>query len=218
VQARDVMTRPVVTVGPDTSTKYAAELMAERGFAALPVVDDHDQLVGIVAETDVLRDRLPADPRLHARRDRPTPDAPPSLLVHGVMTAGVRTVEATDDVSDIARLFVDDRLRSVPVLEHGRLAGIVSRRDLLRMLMRPDADIRADLLRLVEDYTGDLGAWDVTVTEGLATIRRTRGLPQVSTEVEERALRELASTVGGVAGVRVVTDSVGTERPADAST
>jgi CBS domain-containing protein len=201
VQARDVMTRQVVTVGPDTSTKYAAEVMAERGFAALPVVDDHDQLVGIVAEAD-----------------RPTPDAPPSLLVHGLMTARVRTVEATDDVSDIARLFVDDRLRSVPVLEHGRLAGIVSRRDLLRMLMRPDADIRADLLRLVEDYTGDLGAWDVTVTEGLATIRRTRGLPQVSTEVEERALRELASTVGGVAGVRVVTDSVGTERPADAST
>src|SRR4051794_20361572 len=153
VQVRDVMTREVVTVGPDTSTKYAAEVMAERGFAALPVVDDHDQLVGIVAETDVLRDRLPADPRLHARRDRPTPDAPPSLLVHEVMTAGVRTVEATDDVSDIARLFVDDRLRSVPVLEHGRLAGIVSRRDLLRMLMRPDADIRADVLRLVEGYT-----------------------------------------------------------------
>jgi CBS domain-containing protein len=212
VQARDVMTRPVVTVGPDTSTKYAAEVMAERGFAALPVIDDHDQLVGIVAETDVLRDRLPADPRLHARRDRPTPDEPPSLLVHGVMTTGVRTVEATDDVSDIARLFVDDRLRSVPVLEHGRLAGIVSRRDLLRMLMRPDADIRTDLLRLVEDYTGDLGAWDVAVTEGAATIHRIRGVPQVSPEVEEKALRVLATTVGGVVAVHVITDAA-TARP-----
>jgi CBS domain-containing protein len=217
VQARDVMTREVVTVGPDTSVKYAAEVMAERGFAALPVIDNDERLVGIVAEADVLRNRLPADPRLHVRRDRLTPEVPPSMLVRGVMTAGVRTVEASSDVADIARLFVDDRLRGVPVLEHGRLAGIVSRRDLLRMLMRPDADIRADLLRLVEDYTGDLGAWDVTVTEGIATIRRTRGLPQVSTEVEERALRELASTVGGVVGVRVVTDSVGTERPADAS-
>jgi CBS domain-containing protein len=217
VQARDVMTRPVVTVGPDTSTKYAAEVMAERGFAALPVVDDHDQLVGIVAEADVLRDRLPADPRLHARRDRPTPDAPPSLLVHGVMTAGVRTVEATDDVSDIARLFVDDRLRSVPVLEHGRLAGIVSRRDLLRMLMRPDADLSADVLRLVEGYTGDLGAWDVAVTEGMATIRRTRGQPQVSAEVEESALRALALTVGGVVGVRILAEPAAAERPAEAS-
>jgi CBS domain-containing protein len=217
VQARDVMTRDVVTVGPDTSVKYAAEVMAERGFAALPVVDDQDRLVGIIAEADVLRDRLPADPRLHARRDRSTSEAPPSLLVHGVMTAGVRTVEATDDVADVARLFVDDRLRSVPVLEHGRLAGIVSRRDLLRTLVRPDAEIRADVLRLVEGYTGDLGSWDVTVTEGLTTIRRTRGLTQVSAEVEERALRALATTVGGVVGVRVLTDVVATERSADAS-
>jgi CBS domain-containing protein len=210
VQARDVMTRDVVTVGPDTSTKYAAEVMAKRGFAALPVVDDHDRLVGIVAEVDVLRDRLPADPRLHARRDRST-SGTPSLLVHGVMTAGVRTVEATDDVADIARLFVDDRLRSVPVLEDGRLAGIISRRDLLRTLMRPDAEINADVLRLVEDYTGDLGAWDVTVTDGIATIRRTRGLPQVSAEIEERALRALATTVGGVVGVRILTEPTPTD-------
>jgi CBS domain-containing protein len=211
------MTREVVTVGPQTSIKYAAEVMAERGFAALPVVDDEDRLVGIVAEADVLRDRLAADPRRHARRDRPPPEAPPSVLVQGVMTAGVRTVEATDDVADIARLFVDHRLRSVPVLEHGRLAGIVSRRDLLRTLVRPDAEIRADVLRLVEGYTGDLGAWDVTVTEGMAVIQRIRSLPQVSAEVEERALRALATTVGGVIGVRVVIHTVSTEGPGDPS-
>jgi CBS domain-containing protein len=127
------------------------------------------------------------------------------------MTAGVHTVEATDDVADIARLFVDDRLRSVPVLEDGRLAGIISRRDLLRTLMRPDAEISADVLRLVEDYTGDLGAWDVTVTDGIATIRRTRGLPQVSAEVEERALRALATTVGGVVDVRILTEPTPTD-------
>jgi CBS domain-containing protein len=214
VQARDVMTREVVTVGPDTSAKYAAEVMAEHGFAALPVVDD-DRVVGIVAEADVLRDRLPHDPRLHARRDEP-PAQPPSLLVRGVMTTRVRSADATADLADIARLFVDDRLRSVPVLEHGRLAGIVSRRDLLRALVRPDADIRADVLRLVEGYTGDLGAWDVAVTEGMATVRRTRGVPQVSAEVEERALRALATTVGGVVGVRILTDPVPADRPVSA--
>jgi CBS domain-containing protein len=197
------MSREVATVGPDTSAKYAAEVMAARGFAALPVVDGDNQLVGIVAEADVLRDRLPADPRLHARRDAPVPDAPPSLLVRGVMTARVRTVAATDDLADIARLFVDDRLRSVPVLAEGRLAGIVSRRDLLRTLVRPDADIRADVLQVVEGYTGEVGAWDVVVTEGTASIRRTRGVPQVSAEVEAGALRSLAATVGGVVGVRI---------------
>ncbi|HEY4603626.1 MAG TPA: CBS domain-containing protein, partial [Blastococcus sp.] len=137
---------------------YAAEVMAGRGFAALPVIDADSQLVGIVAEADLLRDRLPADPRLHARRD------------------------------------------------------------LLRVLGRPDAEIRTDLLRLVEGYTGDLGAWDVTVTEGVATIRRTRGMQQVTADVEEQALRELAATVGGVVQVRVLADPISTERPADAST
>src|SRR3954468_7318585 len=199
------MTREVVTVGRDTSVKFAAEVLAERGFAALPVIDDGGQLVGIVAEGDVLRDRLPADPRLHARRDAPAHDTPPSLLVRGVMTVAVRSVEATDDVADVARLFVDDRLRSVPVLEHGRLAGIVSRRDLLRTLVRSDGGIRADVLRLVEGYTGEPGAWDVAVTEGMTTIGRTHGRPQVSADVEERALRALATTVGGVIEVRVLT-------------
>src|SRR4051795_13569147 len=136
------MTRDVVTVGPGTSAKFAAEVMAERGFAALPVVDEDDQLVGIVAEADVLRDRMPAAPRLHLRRDAGLPESPPSLLVRGVMTTRVRSVDTTADVADVARLFVDDRLRSVPVLEQDRLAGIVSRRDLLRALVRPDDEIR----------------------------------------------------------------------------
>ena len=203
MQARDVMTREVLTVGPETSAKYAAEVMAEHGFAALPVVDEEDRLVGIVAEADVLRDRMPPDPRLHLRRDGATAP-PPALLVHGVMTHDVRSVEATADVADIARVFVDDRLRSVPVVDGGRLVGIVSRRDLLRALVRPDEEIRHELLRLVEGYTGALDSWEVTVTDGLATIRRTRGLPEPTAEVEERAISALARTVGGLVGVRVL--------------
>jgi CBS domain-containing protein len=204
VQARDVMTRQVVTVGPETSAKYAAEVMAEHGFAALPVIDDDDRLVGIVAEADVLRDRLPQDPRLHLRRDG-GPSAPaPALLVHGVMTRDVRTVPDTADVADVARLFVDDRLRSVPVVGGGRLVGILSRRDLLRALIRPDTEIRHDLLHLVEGYTGALDAWSVAVANGVATIQRVRGLPDPSPAVEEQALTELARTVGGVVSVRVL--------------
>lgn len=216
MQARDVMTREVVTVGPETSAKYAGEVMAQRGFAALPVVDD-DRLIGIVAEADVLRDRLPPDPRLHLRRDGTPPDGPPPLLVREVMTAGVRSVEVDADVADIARLFVDEHLRSVPVLEKGDLVGIVSRRDVLRTLVRPDADIRTDVLRLVEDYTGDQGCWDIDVTEGAATIRRTRGAPGVSIAVEEGALRALAATVGGVLSVRVLVGALPHAKSVNAS-
>ena len=205
MQVRDVMTREVVTVGPDTSAKYAAELLAGRGFAALPVVDDADRLVGIVAEADVLQDRLPADPRLHLRRDEEIPEHPPPLLVRGIMTVGVRTVDAGADVSDVARLFIDDRLRSVPVLEHGRLAGIVSRRDLLASLVRPDAEIRQ------RPAPAGGGVHRRPRAAGTSPSRRgsprsggPAGHPEVPAQVEERAVRALAHTVAGVVSVRVL--------------
>lgn len=203
MQVRDVMTRQVVTVGPATSAKYAGEVLDEHGFAALPVLDDDAQLVGIVTEADVLRDRLPRDPRLHLRRDGEQDHVLP-LLVRGVMTEQVRCVEPGADVSDVARLFVDERLRSAPVTDNGRLVGIVSRRDLLRVLVRTDQDIRSDLEDLVERYSEERGAWEVTVVEGIARIRRARGQSQDPPGVEERALTALARTVGGVVAVQVL--------------
>lgn len=203
MRVREVMTTEVVAVRPGTSAKGAAELLAERGFAALPVVDDEDRVLGIVAEADVLRGRLPRDPRLHMRRDADD-GTPPPAQVSGIMTTEVRTVESTADIADIARLFVDARLRSVPVTERGRLVGIVSRRDLLRTLLVPDDRLRADLLRLVADYTGEPDDWDVSVTDGFATITRTGGTGEGPAETDERALRTLAHTVSGIVGVRVV--------------
>lgn len=202
MRIREVMTTDVVTVGPGTSAKDAAELLAERGFAALPVVDAEGRVLGIVAEADVLRGRVPRDPRLHLRRDDED-GAPPPALVEGIMTTEVRTVETTADVADIARLFVDARLRSVPVTDRGRLVGIVSRRDLLRTLLVPDERLREDLLRLITDYTGEPDHWDVTVSDGFATIRRTGGTPEGPAGTEARALRTLARTVSGIVDVRV---------------
>lgn len=204
MQARDVMTREVVTVGPQTAVRTAAEAMADGGFAALPVVDDDERLVGIVAEADLLRGRLPEDPRLHLHRDVHQAVEPPPLLVHDVMTRDVRAVDVTSDAADVAGLFVETGLRSVPVTDHGRLAGIVSRRDLLRVLVRSDEDVQRDVLRLVEVYTGDLDAWAVTVHDGVTTVQRVRGAPQVSPSTEERALTALVRTIGGVVSVRVL--------------
>ena len=204
MQARDVMTIEVLTVGPETSAKYAGELMAEHGFAALPVVDDDNRLIGMVAEVDVLRDRIPEDPRLHLRRDGETAQDDPPLLVRGVMTTAVRSVEPSADLADLARLLTDGHLRSVPVVTDGAVVGIVSRRDVLRALVRPDDDICADALRLIEAYTGDLGCWNVRVTEGVTSVTRMRGAPEVSPAVEELALRRLVITVPGVVAVHVL--------------
>jgi CBS domain-containing protein len=201
------MTGDVVTVGPDTPAKYAAETMAERGFAALPVVDDDGVVIGIVAEADVLRDRLPQDPRLHLLRESEQRTSP-ALLVRGVMTSPARTVPLTADVADVARLFVDARLRSVPVVDGARLAGIVSRRDLLRTLIRPDDEIRRDVLRLVEAYTQELDRWSVTVSDGVATVHRVDRARQdtdatADPYVLHRAVTSLARTVPGVIDVRI---------------
>jgi CBS domain-containing protein len=204
VRVRDVMTQDVVTVRSKTSVKEAAELMVAEGFAALPVVDDRGQLVGIVAEADVLRDRLPEDPILHMRRAGPGNSVPPPSLVGAVMTRYVRSVEPTADLADVARLIVDEALRSVPVVHDQTLVGILSRRDVLRALVRSDESIRRDVVELVERYTGEVGCWDVDVTDGAATIRRTHGAPDGGPVVEEGALRTLALTVGGIVAVRVL--------------
>ena len=218
MQVREVMTGQVVTVGPDTSAKHAGEVMATRGFAALPVVDADNRLIGIVSEADVLRNRIPADPRLHLRRQSDETDAGHPLRVRGVMTAAVRAVQATTDVSDVARLFVDGHLRSVPVLDNEVLVGIVSRRDVLMVLARADSDIRADAVQLVESYTGDPGCWDVRVTDGVTAVRRTHGAPGVSPAVEAFAVEQLLRTVAGVVTVFVMTRASAaaqhTQRPA----
>jgi predicted transcriptional regulator len=214
VQVREIMTTQVTAVGPDSSAKSAGQLMADRGFAALPVVDDSRALIGIVAEADVLRSRLPQDPRLHLRRN--TADAPiPALLVRGVMTTPVRTVPATADVADLARFFLDEGLRSVPVLEGDRLVGIVSRRDVLRSLARPDDEIGREVRRLVESYTGRRDAWAVTVTEGVVDLHLPAAMPPVPAiadadedpAVDVETVRTLARTVPGVVGVRLHPDA-----------
>ncbi len=89
-----------------------------------------------------------------------------------------------------------------------RLAGIVSRRDLLRTLVHSDDDIRWDLLRLVEAYTQDPDGWSVAVSDGVATVRRVGRGPLDSDATADpgtlqRAVTSLARTVPGVIDVRI---------------
>jgi CBS domain-containing protein len=93
------------------------------------------------------------------------------------------------------------------VVDGDRLVGIVSRRDLLRTLVRPDEEIAADVLRLVEAYTQELGCWTVAVSDGVATVRRSRGTGDSdATERDSvnQAVQTLAQTVPGVVAARVV--------------
>jgi CBS domain-containing protein len=158
VQVSDVMTSEVVTVGPETSVEDAAELMVAGGFAALPVVDGRGRVVGIVAGADVRHDRLPDDPLRHVRRTGPGGATAPPTLVGAVMRRAVRSVEPTADLADVARLVVDNALRSVPVVHDQTMVGILSRGDVLRALVQSDESIRSDVAERVEHCTGEVGA------------------------------------------------------------
>ncbi len=202
MQAQDVMTREVTTVGPGTTVQEAGTALTTRAVASLPVVDDDGELVGIVSESDLLRDQVPADPRSHLTRS-PVSDAPRPKTVAEVMTSPVRTVDARDDLASVSTVLVEGRLRSVPVLAHGRLVGILARRDVLRTLVRPDEEVAAEVLALLERYTGEPGSFQVTVQAGATRVVRTLGPPSVSRATERRALDALARTVPGVLTVEV---------------
>ncbi|GGP86384.1 CBS domain-containing protein [Saccharothrix coeruleofusca] len=124
MKARDIMTSPVISVPPDVPIREVAALMVAHGFTALPVVDD-GRLVAIVTESDLLRSRY---------GDQDAADTP----VREAMSTPVYGVDPGAPVELLARVMVDDRVRCVPVLDGSRLVGVVTRRDLVRVMARAD--------------------------------------------------------------------------------
>lgn len=205
MRVRDVMTRQVITVRSRASVRYAASLLARYGFTALPVVDD-GELVGVISEGDIIGGRFPRDPRdrpIDGRhqdgRDQdgrqPPGDGPrpaPARTVAEVMCRSVLTVPAGADVVDLVRTMVDGHVRSIPVLEGPRVVGIVTRRDLLRVLARDDAEIADDVRRLLMRYDGSR-RWSVRVQDGVVDIR-----DQFDDPMDQHIAAVLSETVRGV--------------------
>ena len=132
------MNRPVVTVKPLDSIRHAREIMEQRRINQLPVVVD-GRLVGIVTDRD-LRDAFPSvfDER---RNGHAHPD---SIPVGDVMTTNVLTVGPAADVRMAARLMRGERIGALPVVEAGRLVGILTRSDVLdAFLALADARVAA---------------------------------------------------------------------------
>jgi CBS domain-containing protein len=169
MRARDIMTRSVITVFPDATVKYAAGLLASHGFTALPVVDHDDRLVGIVTEVDLIRDRFPTDTRNRRYTDGRTPRVEPGTRVADVMTPAVIAMGATADVTDLIRTMWHSRIRSMPITDGARVVGIVTRRDLVRVLGRADDAIEKDVRHALEHYCG-LGRWTVDVRNGVVSL------------------------------------------------
>ena len=129
---RDIMTSRVVTVRSGEPVTAAVERMTRFGFSALPVVTASDRLIGIVSLLDVLRRR-----QEDAERGAATTEA--HVVVDEIMSADVLTMAATAGAGTVAdRLHRYGELRVLPIVDGGRLVGVVTRGDLLRRLLLPD--------------------------------------------------------------------------------
>jgi CBS domain-containing protein len=146
MQARDIMTKTVVSVRPETSIRQVAKILLDSGISAMPVIDEGGALVGMISEGDLI-DRTSSE--RERRRDwwlemlaEGTALSPTFLEfvrstdrpVGCVMVAPVITVADDAPLEQITELLETHRIKRVPVVRDGRVVGIVSRADLLRAL------------------------------------------------------------------------------------
>ena len=188
---RELMSRDVVTVEPSCPLKLAIQRLDAYDITAMPVVDEHDHLVGVLSEADVLRDVVLVDPRAHERPVQVSSGVA-SRRVGEVMSTMPLTVSPESDLAEAVALLVETQVKSLPVVSHDRLVGVLSRRDLIRALARQDEQIEAQVDELLRSATLEC---EVTVVDGVVEIG-------AADDPRVRAVaRSLAGTVPGVVAV-----------------
>ena len=118
--ASDIMTRKVITISPEASAQEAAQLLDQFRISGLPVVDASGDLIGIITEADII-----SKVNHYGLLDQD------GLRVTDIMSHEVVTVDEETPVSDIAALLTERKIKRVPVMQQGRLVGIVSRGDIV---------------------------------------------------------------------------------------
>jgi CBS domain-containing protein len=198
MRARDIMTSPVQTVWQNASVESAAELMTAKSVTALPVVSSDGTLVGMVSEGDLLWHRVPAEPTTNpAYLSDTDPDHRPGMVVE-VMSAFPLTTTPRTDVAEVAEAMLQNDVRSIPVIENRVVVGIISRRDILRAMVRGDAQLVREVQYRLDEYADGERRWVATVEGGVATVAG-----DFDNETERAVVSVLARTVPGVAAVRV---------------
>jgi CBS domain-containing protein len=118
--AGEIMTPELVTVGPNSSIEEAIETLLAKGISGLPVVDAEGRLVGVITEFALLAVAYDQGVKNHT--------------VSQHMTRDVITVDFNDPLSRVADVCIVHRVRRVPVMQNGRLVGLIARRDVLRTI------------------------------------------------------------------------------------
>lgn len=212
--ARDLLTADVVTAPPGMPVTSLARLLADRGISSTPVVDDHGTLLGIVTEADLLRRLVGTEHTLlswlrslvaSADQQATQYARTHGLAVRDVMTQDLVTVGPDATAEQCARLMEQRHVKRLPVVEDGRLVGIVSRADLLRAVLEAppriatkteprDDRIRSALRSEMLDQPWATTLYATTdVEDGVVTLNGT-----IHSDAMRRGLRVLAERIAEV--------------------
>jgi CBS domain-containing protein len=177
---KDLMTAQVVTVGPATPFKEIAALLADHGVSAVPVVDDDRRVLGIVSEADLLlKEEFPEPdrdiPLFWAKRRRLERQKAAATTARDLMSSAVVvSISPEATVAEAARRMHAAGVKRLPVIdEGGRLVGIVSRGDLLRVFNRPDQAIRREIIDdvIVGEFMMNPNRFFIHVDDGVVVLQ-----------------------------------------------
>jgi CBS domain-containing protein len=185
-RVRDVMTRKVVTVDRLTPFSDIVRLLTEHRISGVPVAMMGRRVAGVVSETDLLalEDEQVRNARMDAhvtgRWGRPLRKSHWGLTAGALMTAPAMTINPDATIPRAARVMTDHHIRRLPVVnEEGKLIGIVTRRDLLRVFLRPDKIVAERVRGLLDDVLPvDPANVTATVRDGVVTLTGNLGEPE----------------------------------------
>jgi CBS domain-containing protein len=215
MRARDIMVTKVITVGPEASVRDVANILLSKRISALPVVEEHGELIGIISEGDLVR-RAELDTNRHrswwleifARKSREALAVEyvksHARRVKDLMTREVITAKPTTLLRDIAALLEKNRIKRVPIVAKGKVVGIVSRANLIQALASSregveqittsDLMIRKKVMGQFKSEKWSKGSpLNATVQDGTVKLW---GI--VDSEAEKEAARVAAELVEGV--------------------
>jgi len=153
MKARDVMTRDVIAVCPDTSVRDIATLMVEKHISGVPVLTDNGKLIGMVSQSDLLHRAEVGTERKHKWWFRIFADCSAlareytkahGLKAHDIMSRYVVSVRDDAELRDVADILDKRRIKRVPVVREDRMVGIITRGDLVRVLSQVQVSTAAN--------------------------------------------------------------------------
>jgi CBS domain-containing protein len=202
MRVRDVMTEDVATVAPDTDLRDLAALLVERRISGVPVVEN-GRVVGVVSERDILFKERPSEGLSRGVLARLMDEGDLTLKIDArtareAMTSPPLTIAPSRGVAEAAATMLDENVSRLPVVDHGRLVGIVTQHDLVRAFARSDDEIRREINTdpLVRSCWQRPGDYHVEVEKGVVTLSG-----KVGNKAQARLIETFVDRVPGVVGI-----------------